>query len=97
MAIDAASGWLLNAVEKNEPIPLASDIKNVVPDEYENGFVSIISIDLNEYSRKHGNRAVKKTLTIPAWLNSIAEEKNINFSQVLQSALINQLNLKEQP
>lgn len=97
MAIDAASGWLLNAVEKNEPIPLASDIKNVVPDEYENGFVSIISIDLNEYSRKHGNRAVKKTLTIPAWLNSIAEEKNINFSHVLQSALINQLNLKEQP
>ncbi|OPZ96288.1 MAG: Antitoxin HicB [Bacteroidetes bacterium ADurb.Bin408] len=97
MAIDAASGWLLNAVEKNEPIPLASDIKNVVPDEYENGFVSIISIDLNEYSRKHGNRVVKKTLTIPAWLNSIAEEKNINFSQVLQSALINQLNLKEQP
>ncbi len=34
MAIDAASGWLLNAVEKNEPIPLASDIKNVVPKRF---------------------------------------------------------------
>lgn len=46
MAIDAASGWLLDSVEENEQIPKASDIKSVVPDEYENGFVSIISVDL---------------------------------------------------
>lgn len=62
MAIDAASGWLLGEAEENKQLPKASDIKNVKPDEYENGFVSLIGVDLDEYSLKHGNRAVKKPL-----------------------------------
>lgn len=70
MAVDAASGWLLDYVENNQQIHQASDIKNVVAKEYENGFVSIVSIDLDEYSKKYGNKAVKKTLTIPQWLNT---------------------------
>lgn len=94
MAIDAASGWLLGEAEENKQLPKASDIKNVKPDEYENGFVSLIGVDLDEYSLKHGNRAVKKTLTIPAWLNTIAEENNVNFSQVLQKALKDQLEIQ---
>ncbi|NPV26404.1 MAG: HicB family protein [Firmicutes bacterium] len=95
MAIDAASGWLLEEVENNKPIPKASDIKSIIPDEYENGFVSIISVDLDEYSKKYGNKAVKKTLTIPAWLNSIAEKENVNFSQILQDALVKYLGIKQ--
>ncbi|MDQ7095960.1 type II toxin-antitoxin system HicB family antitoxin [Desulfosporosinus sp. PR] len=95
MAIDAASGWLLDEVEENKQLPKVSDIKNIIPDEYENGFVSLIGIDLDEYSQKHGNKAVKKTLTIPAWLNTIAEENNVNFSQVLQNALKDQLNIAD--
>lgn len=93
MAIDASSGWLLASAEENKQLPKASDIKNVIPDEYENGFVSLIGVDLDEYSQKHGNKAIKKTLTIPAWLNTIAEENNVNFSQVLQSALKDQLGI----
>ncbi|SHI19381.1 type II toxin-antitoxin system HicB family antitoxin [Desulfosporosinus lacus] len=93
MAIDAASGWLLGEVEENKQLPKATNIKNVIPNEYENGFVSLIGVDLDEYSQKHGNKAVKKTLTIPAWLNTIAEENNVNFSQVLQSALKDQLGI----
>jgi len=96
MAIDASSGWLLSSVEENKEIPKASNIKNVIPDEYENGFVSLIGVDLDEYSQKHGNKAVKKTLTIPSWLNTIAEENNVNFSQVLQNALKDQLDLNNQ-
>lgn len=96
MAIDASSGWLLSSVEENKEIPKASNIKNVIPDEYENGFVSLIGVDLDEYSQKHGNKATKKTLTIPAWLNTIAEENNVNFSQVLQNALKDQLGLNNQ-
>lgn len=96
MATDAASGWLLYLLEEEKlPIPISSDIKSIVPDEYENGFVSLISIDIDEYSKRHGNKAVKKTLTIPAWLNSFAEEKNVNFSQVLQKALIKHLGIKQ--
>ena len=93
MAIDASSGWLLTTVEENEQLPKASNIRNVIPDEYENGFVSLIGVDLDEYSQKHGNKAIKKTLTIPAWLNTIAEDNNVNFSQVLQSALRDQLGI----
>lgn len=94
MAIDAASGWLLTSVEENASLPKASEVKNVIPNEYDNGFVSVISIDLDEYSKKYGDRAVKKTLTIPAWLNTMAEEKHINFSAVLQEALKARLGLQ---
>ncbi|MFY9189556.1 MAG: type II toxin-antitoxin system HicB family antitoxin [bacterium] len=87
MAVDAASGWLLDSVENNEPIPQASEIKTVIADEYENGFVSLISIDLDDYSKQYGNKAVKKTLTIPNWLNTMAEHAGINFSQELQERL----------
>ena len=93
MAIDVSSGWLLTSVEENNQLPKASNIKNVIPDEYENGFVSLIGVDLDEYSQKHGNKAIKKTLTIPAWLNTIAEVNNVNFSQVLQNALKDQLGI----
>lgn len=95
MAVDAASGWLLYSVENNEQIPPASDIKNVVADEYENGFVSLISIDLDEYARKYGNKAVKKTLTVPQWLNTLAEREGVNFSQVLQDALLKRLGITD--
>ncbi|MFA5385007.1 MAG: type II toxin-antitoxin system HicB family antitoxin [Eubacteriales bacterium] len=95
MAIDAASGWLLDEVENNKPIPKASDIKQIVPDEYANGFVTLIGVDLNEYSKKYGNKAIKKTLSIPAWLNTLAEKENVNFSQILQKALADHLGIKQ--
>ena len=51
--------------------------------------------DFDEYQKKHGSKSVKKTLTVPAWLNTLSERKNINFSQVLQNALIQELQLAE--
>ena len=89
MAEDAALGWLLTSVENNEDLPNASDIKDVVL-EYENGFKSLLLLDLGLYSQKYGNRkSIKKTLTLPIWLNEAAEKCNINFSKVLQDALFN--------
>ncbi len=55
--------------------------------------VAMVDFDLDEYKRKHDNRAVKKTLTIPSWLNEQAVSLHINFSHVLQEALI--LRLRE--
>jgi hypothetical protein len=43
------------------------------------------------------NQSVKKTLTIPQWLNKLAEEKNVNFSQLLQSALKEHLGIHDRP
>ena len=51
----------------------------------------MICCDTIEYRKMYDNKAVKKTLTIPAWLNTMAENNNINFSLVLQNALKQQL------
>ena len=54
----------------------------------DNEMISFISINMEEHKKKYENKSVKKTLSIPAWLNTIAERENINFSQVLQKSLI---------
>lgn len=88
MAEDAALGWLLTALEEKEEIPEASNV-NDVELENENEFVSLLLLDLSAYSEKHSTRkSVKKTLTIPFWLNERAERLKINFSKTLQDALI---------
>ena len=55
--------------------------------------ISLIELDIDEYRLKYDNKAIKKTLTIPNWLNKKAELKNINFSQLLQTALKRELNI----
>lgn len=47
-----------------------------------------IACDTLKYRKLHNSKAIKKTLTIPEWLNNAAIEKNVNFSKVLQDALI---------
>lgn len=58
-----------------------------------NEFINYVSIDMDEYRRKHNKKAIKKTLTIPCWLNTLSEKNNINFSQVLQEALKEKLGI----
>lgn len=67
---------------------------NEIPIE-ENQFVAVVGFDWAEYQKKHNNKAVKKTLTIPGWLNTLAEEQHINFSGVLQSALKERLHITD--
>jgi predicted RNase H-like HicB family nuclease len=85
MGTDAASGWVLTELEDGKPVPKASPIEAVHPDP--GGFVSILILNMDAYTEKYGNKSVRKNLTIPAWLNTFAEEKHINFSQVLQDSL----------
>ncbi len=85
MAQDAASGWVLGELEEGKPAPDASDIGAVKPDD--GGFVSLLTLDMDAYAEKYGNKVVRKNLTIPAWLNTFAEKQSINFSRVLTDAL----------
>ena len=85
MGTDAASGWVLDELEDGKTIPPASLLENITPDP--GGFVSILVLDMDSYAEKYGKKAVRKNLTIPAWLNTFAESNNINFSQVLQDSL----------
>lgn len=52
------------------------------------GFVNYVDVDFAEYKRKYDNRRVKKTLSIPSWLNEKAESMGINFSRTLEEALL---------
>jgi predicted RNase H-like HicB family nuclease len=85
MGTDAASGWVLTELEDGKPVPMASPVEAVYPKG--NGFVSILVLDMDAYAEKYGSKAVRKNLTIPAWLNTFAEARNINFSKVLQDSL----------
>jgi predicted RNase H-like HicB family nuclease len=87
MAEDAASGWVLGELEDGNVIPVESAIEDIHPDE--GGFVSLLTLDMDAYAEKYGSKAVRKNLTIPAWLNTFAEKQHINFSQVLTDTLTN--------
>lgn len=79
-------------IEKNgEEIPTVSDIRSIKTDG--NDFVTLISCDTLEYKKFYEKKAVKKTLSIPSWLNEMAEAQHINFSAVLQQALKEKLNV----
>lgn len=93
MAVDAASLWVLDELEEGRKPPKASDPLQIKADEYEDGIVSLILLDMDAYAEKYGKKAIRKNCTIPAWLNTAAEEKHINFSAVLQNALIAELNI----
>ena len=89
MAVEALGLSLTTMEEAGEEIPKAS-----IPEEIEvrDGFLVVIEFDMAEYRRKHCSRAVKKTLSIPEWLNEAAIRQNINFSKVLQEALLQKVN-----
>ena len=85
MAIDTL-GLCLEDMEKNNiPFPEPSPVDKITVDK--DAFLVVIEFDMLAYKKRANSKAVKKTLTIPAWLNDRAIQLNINFSQVLQEAL----------
>lgn len=95
MAQDTISMWLCDAEDNNEPVPPASDVFDLSCDKGE--FINLVAVDTVEYRNLNDSRAIKKTLTIPNWLNTRAEKVGINFSQVLQTALKEKLGIHDRP
>jgi len=87
MGTDAASGWVLSEIEENKEIPKPSSIENIKTED-PNSFVNIIVIDMDSYSQKYSKKSVRKNLTIPQWVNTLAEKHDANFSQLLQEAIV---------
>lgn len=81
-AQEALAAYVLTMIDENRNLPEPSDIEKLKTDE---GFISLVTCDIKI---EKNNKAVKKTLTIPEWLNDRAVAKDINFSKVLQDALI---------
>ena len=85
MAVEALGLSVTTMEEAGEKIPEASAPGKI---QVEDGFLVVVEFDLMEYRRKHCSKAVKKTLSIPEWLNEAAIRAGVNFSQVLQEALM---------
>ncbi len=100
MAIDCLAGHLYVCKELGEDIPKASALSELNPasilrELYEEDTpectIHMITVDVAAYAKTHFEKAVKKTLTIPAWMNERALSMGINFSQLLQEALLTKM------
>ena len=91
MAVEAIGLYLEDSAIGAFNFPETSDITSIKTAA--NEAAVLIEFDEAEYRKRHNTKSVKKTLSIPQWLNIMAEENHINFSQVLQQALKEQLNL----
>lgn len=100
-AVDCLAGYLYTAQMEKKEVPSPSSMHAIDPEKiaqeldvpFDGAFINMVSVDVAAYAKVHFEKSVKKTLSIPAWLNQLALEKNINFSQVLQEALIAKLQL----
>lgn len=90
MAGDVLACCLCDMEIDDMEIPDPSEVQNIKLEKGE--FVSYITCDTDVYRRQYKKISVKKTLTIPQWLNEAALVRNINFSQVLQDALMQAIN-----
>lgn len=91
MAEDVLAYTLYDYEREGRLIPTPSSISSIPLSDGE--FVNYIACDILSYRKRNSNTAIKKTLTIPEWLNEEATAMGINFSQVLQEALIQKLQL----
>jgi len=87
MAENAIEMWICDAENKGEDIPVASSTAALSKGLKKGTFINLIAADTDEYRRRNDTRAVKKTVSIPSWLNYQAERANAPFSQVLQEGL----------
>ena len=91
MAEDVLAYVLYDYERKRKEIPAPSQ-RNAIALESKRDFVNDIACDTIEYAKMHNHKAIKKTLTIPEWLNEEAMALGVNFSQVLKEALLAKIN-----
>lgn len=84
---------LFGLEEDDEPIPEATPLSSLSLKENERAV--LIDVYMPSIRMANVNRSVNRTVTLPSWLNSLALEHNINFSQLLQEAIKTQLHLNK--
>lgn len=96
MAIECLASYLFELKISKEPAPKPSDMKSIdikaEYDEYKSAFVNMVSVDVDDYAKKHFTKSVKKTLTIPAWMNDYVVENKLNCSAILQEGIMGRMN-----
>ncbi len=98
MARDYIGGMLYDM--SDEEIPKASSISSIDVESGEfadagESFVTLVDLDLEAYRRQINNKAVRRNVSIPSWLNQAAEAAHLNVSRVLQEALMEKLGVTQ--
>ncbi len=93
MAKEALGLHLYGMEEDGDDIPVPTSINKINLES--NQVVVLVEVLMPTVRQAVENFSVKKTLSIPQWLNKLAIENNINFSQALQTALKEQLGIRE--
>lgn len=83
---DAASVWLVDAEDENEGIASPTPQDQIEHDP--STVLSLIRVDTIQYRAQTDTRAVRKNVSLPAWMANLADKKGINCSQVLQEGLL---------
>ncbi|MCF6097722.1 type II toxin-antitoxin system HicB family antitoxin [Thermovorax subterraneus] len=94
-AKEAMALHLWGMEKDGDPIPEPTPVDKIHVKE--NQAIMLIEVYMPVYREAIENQSVKKTLTIPQWLNRLAEEKKVNFSQLLQAALKKHLGIHDRP
>lgn len=85
MAKDCIGIWGIAEEDAKKAIPQGTTFKPIIK---ENEISTLVEVDFTAYREKNDNRSIRKNCTIPAWLDKKATEQGINFSAVLQKALV---------
>ncbi len=93
MAEDALKLCLFDLYEDDKTIIEPSIINNIKLDESQ--VMILVKVNLKQIIKEYDNKSIKKTLTIPSWLNKEAEKSHINFSKLLQEALVDYLKIND--
>jgi len=91
MAVDAIGLWGITAQDMGKDIPPASP---ALPVCGENEIATFALVDFNAYRRAHDMRTIRKNVTLPSYLNELAEKAGVNFSQVLQEGIKKHLGIQ---
>ena len=91
MAKDVLALTLCGYEDNKKSIPAATPQEDLSLEAGQ--IISLVSADTAEYRKIWDSKAIKKTLTLPSWLNTLAEREGVNFSQTLQRALKEELKI----
>lgn len=91
MAEDVLGLWMVELEEENEEIPEPTNLKDIKVGK--NQKTALIGVWMPTVRKAINNKSIKKTLTIPQWLDIMVREKDLNFSYILQEGLKKELNL----
>ena len=84
MGTDAASGWILGEIEDGNSFPAAS----MALEAPAGSFVNRLVLDMDSYAEQYGSKAVRRNITVPAWLDTYAQKNHLSLSKVVQDSLL---------